>query len=120
MSQTSEARGRRRGQVRFLIRPKSSTMRLDDESHRAASATSEVTSLQFNLRSNNSRWPRRRRVQQSQPQTTNVAENHNHDDVLQEANLFIRGSPRDHFFNCAIAGTFSQAFETAPCQIKLA
>jgi hypothetical protein len=36
--------------------------------------------------------------------TTNVAENHN--DVLQTANLFIRGSPRDHFFNCARAGTF--------------
>jgi hypothetical protein len=53
-------------------------------------------------------------------QTTNVAENHN--DVLQAANfkLFIRGSPRDHFFNCARAGTFSRAFETAPCQIKLA
>jgi hypothetical protein len=55
--------------------------------------------------------------------TTNVAKNHN--DVLQAANLFIRGSPRDpgHFFNrrdCARAGTFSQAFETTPCQIKLA
>jgi hypothetical protein len=59
-------------------------------------------------------------IQQSQPQTLNVAENHN--DVLQAANLLIRGSPRDHFFNCARAGTFSQAFqvETKPCQIKLA
>ena len=40
--------------------------------------------------------------------------------MLQAADLFIRGSPRDHFFNCARAGTFSQAFETAPCQVKLA
>ncbi len=53
-------------------------------------------------------------IQQSQSQ--NVAENHN--DVLQAANLCIRGSPRDHFINCARAGTFSQAFETAPRQIK--
>jgi hypothetical protein len=54
--------------------------------------------------------------------TTNVAENHNDvaSDVLQAAYLFIRGSQRDHFFNCARAGSFSQALETAPCQIKLA
>jgi hypothetical protein len=35
--------------------------------------------------------------------TTNVAEDHGSDsDVLQAANfnLYIRGSPRDHFFNC--------------------
>ncbi len=60
-------------------------------------------------------------IQQSQPQTSrNVAENHN--DLLQAASLItgIRRSRRDHFFNCAGAETFSQAFETAPCQIKLA
>jgi hypothetical protein len=60
-------------------------------------------------------------IQQSQvaQPTINVAENHNV--VLQAANLFIslRGSPRDRFFNCARAGTFSQASETTPCQIKL-
>ncbi len=41
---------------------------------------------------------------------------------LQAANLFIRGSPRlgGHCFNCARAGTFVQASETTPCQIKLA
>jgi hypothetical protein len=55
-------------------------------------------------------------IQQSQP-LVNVAENHN--DALQAANLYLRGSPRDHFLNCARAGTFSQAsgFETTPYHV---
>ena len=80
---------------------------------KAACATFEVTSLE----SSYARIIPSRDHDTAEP-TTNVAENHN--DVLQAANLFIRGSPRDHFFNCAIAGTFSQAFETTACQIKLA
>jgi hypothetical protein len=80
------------------------------DSDKAASATSEVTSLESN-------YARIVRDGTAEP-TTTVAENHN--DVPQAANLFIRGSPRDHFFNCTRAGTFSQAFEATPCQIKLA
>ncbi len=76
-------------------------------------ATSEVTSLE----SNYARIVRDDTAEQNAEPPTTVAENHN--DVPQTANLFIRGSPRDHFFNCTRAGTFSQAFETKPCQIKL-
>jgi hypothetical protein len=58
-------------------------------------ATFEVTSLE-------SSYARIIRVDTGTAEpTTNVAENHN--DVLQTANLLIRGSPRDHFFNCARA-----------------
>ncbi len=55
----------------------------DHESHRdkAASATSEVTSLEFS-------YARIIRDDTAEP-ATNVAENHN--DVLQAANLYIRG-----------------------------
>ncbi len=51
--------------------------------------------------------------------TTNVAEDHS--DVPQALAADLQGetSPRDHFFNCARAGIFSQARETAQCQIKL-
>jgi hypothetical protein len=106
----------RSGQVRFITRPKSRTMSSESRKPEAAFATSEVTSLESN-------YTRIVRDDAAEP-TTNVAENHN--DVLQAATLFImiiRGSPRDHFFNCTLlarAGTFSQAFETTPCQIKLA
>jgi hypothetical protein len=44
--------------------------------------------------------------------------------VLQAANfkvVHINGvTERALFFNCTRAGTFSQAFQTLPCQIKLA
>ncbi len=48
---------------------------------------------------------------------SNAAEDRNN--VLQAANLYLRGSPRDHFFNCARAGTFLQALETPPPQPPL-
>jgi hypothetical protein len=59
-------------------------------SHKAASATSEVTSLE----STSSSYARIIRDDKAEP-TTNVAENHS--DVLQAAGLFVtrRGSPRD-------------------------
>ena len=103
----SESTGRS-GQVRFITRPKSRTMRATRQHFSA----SEVTSLE-------SSYARIIREDTAEP-TTNVAENHN--DVLQAANLFIRGPPRDRLFNCqfARAGAFSQAFETTPCQIKVA
>jgi hypothetical protein len=86
-------------------------MRATSHKLKAAFATSEVTSLE----SNYARIIPSR--EDTADPTTNVAENQS--DVLQAADLFIRGSPRDHFFNCASlrAGTFSQAFETTPCQI---
>ena len=76
-SQELPSSGRvRSGQVRFITRPKSRTM-----SHKVASPTSEVTSLE-------SSFARIfQMIQQSQSQ--NVAENHS--DVLQAANLHIRG-----------------------------
>jgi hypothetical protein len=68
-----------------------------DEGHnlKAASATSEVTPLESN-------YAQIVRDDTAEP-TTTVAENHS--DVPQAAtsNLFIRGSPRDHFPNCTRA-----------------
>jgi hypothetical protein len=103
-------------QVRFITRPtrKSRTPRTM-RATRQLFATSEVMSLE-------SSYARIIREDTAEPTPNlNVAENHN--DVLQAAtsNLLIRGSPRDrdHFFNCARAGTCSQAFETAPCKIYI-
>ncbi len=64
------------GQVRFITRPKSRTMR----ARRQLVPPPKVTSLE-------SSYARRIRDDTAEP-TTNVAENHN--DVLQAANLFIR------------------------------
>jgi hypothetical protein len=72
------------GQVRSGLLLGRSPRVQDHESHKAASATSQVTSLE-------SSYARIIRDDTAEP-TTNAAENHS--DVLQAANLFIRA--RDH------------------------